>query len=66
MSSASSQVKEAEVSIVIIRANGTVEDLGVVARYSSNPIKQAMNQLNGWIKTRTKSFSKRNGCDSAE
>ena len=42
---ASAQVKEAEVSIVVIRADGTKEDLGVVARYSSNPLKQAIYKI---------------------
>ena len=63
MISAGSQVKEAEVSIIVIRANGTVEDLGVVARYSSNPLKQMVNQVEGWIKDKKNSLTKRNGCE---
>lgn len=35
-----SDVKSAETSVVIIRADGRIEDLGVVAYYHKNPIKR--------------------------
>jgi hypothetical protein len=35
-------VKNAAISIQITRADGTVEDLGVVAYHSTNPLKRAL------------------------
>lgn len=40
----------AEVRAVITRANGTVEDLGVIGYSSSNPIKQLAWDLSVWFK----------------
>lgn len=37
---AQEQVKEASFSAVIIRADGTQEDLGTIAYYNKNPLKQ--------------------------
>jgi hypothetical protein len=37
--------KSAEVSMVVVRANGTREDLGVVSYYSKNPIKRAIFKI---------------------
>lgn len=34
------KIKEAKLSLTVIRGNGTVEKLGVVSYYSKNPIKQ--------------------------
>jgi hypothetical protein len=31
----------------VVRADGTVEELGVVARYERNPIKRLWNRLHG-------------------
>lgn len=53
MRDAVAQVKAAELSIVVIRADGTKEDLGVVAKYDSNPLKQAIQKVKGLIKTVT-------------
>jgi hypothetical protein len=38
--SASGQVKSAEISVVVIRADGTVEDHGTVAYYHRNPLRR--------------------------
>jgi hypothetical protein len=43
-------VSEAQTSIVIIRANGTREDLGVVSYYNCNLIKQWSWTIRNWIK----------------
>lgn len=45
-----SNCKSAELSMVIIRADGTKQDLGVVSYYSRNPIKQLIWNLKNWIK----------------
>lgn len=37
-----SQVKESSVSLKVIRADGTVEDLGEVAYYNSNMFKMLL------------------------
>lgn len=37
---ANSPLKEAEISIKVIRANGSVEDMGVVSYYHKNPLKR--------------------------
>ena len=44
-SSGVSQNKAAELSFVVIRANGKREDLGVVSYYSKNPIKRAIFKI---------------------
>jgi hypothetical protein len=48
---ASANCKSAELSVVVIRANGDREDLGVVARYDRNPIKQMINKIKQLFKT---------------
>lgn len=53
MDIAKGECKSAELSIVIIRADGTKEDLGVVARYDSDPLKQAIQKVKNLIKTVT-------------
>jgi len=44
------KVKEAQFSVVITRADGTVEDLGVVAYYSSNPLKNISFKIKQFIR----------------
>jgi hypothetical protein len=39
---AKTDVKEATIEAVVIRADGSREDLGVVSAYYRNPIKRAM------------------------
>lgn len=39
---AKTDVKEATIAAVVIRADGTTENLGVVSAYYRNPIKRAM------------------------
>lgn len=40
-----SHVKEASIEAVVIRADGTVEDLGVVSYYHKNPFKRLRFRL---------------------
>ena len=40
-----SETKQAAISVVVTRANGTIEDLGVVAYYHRNPIMQLLYLL---------------------
>lgn len=42
--------KQAELSVVVTRADGTKEDLGVVAYYSRNPIKRLWWKVKKWQK----------------
>ena len=37
---ATSQIKEAQIQAVVIRADGTREDLGVISYYHKNPLKR--------------------------
>jgi hypothetical protein len=39
---AKTDVKEATISAVVIRADGTREELGVVSAYYKNPVKRAL------------------------
>lgn len=41
-------ISEAEVSLVVIRADGTREDLGVVAHYSKSRLAKILYLLRGW------------------
>lgn len=34
------KIKEAQISAKVFRADGSTEDLGVIAYYSSNPLKR--------------------------
>lgn len=43
----SSETKQASLEMVVTRANGTVENLGVVSYYSKNPFKRWA--VNLWI-----------------
>jgi hypothetical protein len=47
---APANVKEATLSVVITRADGTVEDLGMVAYFHRNPIKRWLKKLMIWFK----------------
>lgn len=42
---ATSQIKEAQIKAIVIRADGTREDLGVVSYYHRNPIKRWLWRL---------------------
>lgn len=44
------KVKSGSIHAVVTRADGTVEDLGMVSYHSSNPIKHLA--VNAWIKAR--------------
>lgn len=44
-----SKVKEMSVSAVIIRANGTVEDLGAIQYWHSNPLKRLFWRIKTWL-----------------
>lgn len=41
-----------EISAVIIRADGTREDLGVISAFDRNPIKHAFKQFQIWRRAR--------------
>jgi hypothetical protein len=45
--------KSAEVSMVIVRANGTVEDLGVVSYFHKNPLKRAIFKIKQLLGVKT-------------
>lgn len=45
-----SDVKSAEIQAVIIRADGTVQDLGTIAYYHTNPLKR----FAFWLKKKLK------------
>jgi hypothetical protein len=49
--SVASNIKQATMGLKIIRANGAVEDLGVVAVYHKNPIKRLVHGV--YVKVRT-------------
>lgn len=40
-------VREAQISATIIRADGAIEELGVVSYYSRNPLKRLWMRLRG-------------------
>ena len=44
-----SNAKEAQISVVITRANGTVEHLGVVSYWHKNPIKRIFWSIKKWL-----------------
>ena len=44
---AKSQIKEASIAAVVIRADGTREDLGVVSYWHVNPWKRLLWRLRG-------------------
>lgn len=46
------KVSEAKLRAVVTRADGTVEDYGVVSYYSPNPMKRAL----WWIRSRGHRF----------
>ena len=50
-----SNADSAEVSMVIIRANGKKEDLGVVSYYNKNPLKTAIFKIKQWLGIKVKS-----------
>lgn len=47
---ANSDIKSAEIQAVIIRADGTKQDLGTIAYYHRNPLKR----FAFWLKTKLK------------
>lgn len=50
-----SNAKSAELSMVVIRADGSREDLGVVSYYNKNPIKRAIFKIKTLLGIKTKS-----------
>lgn len=46
----SAKPKEASLHMVVTRADGTVEDLGIVSYYSSNPLKMLLWNLRQLLK----------------
>jgi hypothetical protein len=46
---ADSKVKEVTFSAVVTRADGTVEDLGVIQYWHTNPIKRFLWKIKTWL-----------------
>lgn len=44
-----SEVKELQISAVITRADGTVEDLGTIQYWHSNPLKRILWRIKKWL-----------------
>jgi hypothetical protein len=44
------KAKESEIRAVVTRADGTVEDLGVIAYWHRNPLRRWAWGLNHWLK----------------
>jgi hypothetical protein len=51
MEVAQSNAKELQLSAVIIRADGTVEDLGVIDYWHINPLKRIFWRINKWLRS---------------
>jgi hypothetical protein len=49
--SAQSNVKQMDISIVIVRADGTIEDLGQVQYWHKNPIKRITWRIKKWLQS---------------
>lgn len=47
---ANASPKEIQFSAIITRADGSIEDLGVVSYYNSNPIKRLMWKIKQFLK----------------
>lgn len=47
---ASARAREASISAVITRADGTVEDLGVISYWHTSRFKRACWRLRQWLK----------------
>lgn len=47
---AKSNTKESSISAVITRADGTIEDLGMISYYNSNPIKRWIFKIKQYFK----------------
>lgn len=43
-------VQEASISAVVIRADGTIENLGVVSYYHKNPLRRLLWRVRNWGK----------------
>lgn len=48
---APSNAKEAQISAVIIRADGTKENLGVVSYWHKNPLKRIFWSIKKWLQS---------------
>lgn len=50
--SGNTKISQAEISAKITKADGTVQDLGVIAFYSSNPVLRWLWKLNSWLQSK--------------
>lgn len=64
INNAPADVGEASISAVVTRADGTVENLGVISYYNKNPVIHKM--VNMWIKYKEAKRSKRDGNPSTK
>jgi hypothetical protein len=46
------KVREAELTAVVIRVDGTVEPLGTIAYYHANPLRRLMWRIRQFVKRR--------------
>jgi hypothetical protein len=51
---ANAEVQKAELRAVVTRADGTVEDLGVISYYHKNPLKRALWKVQYFLGIRRK------------
>jgi hypothetical protein len=49
---APAKAKSASIHAVVTRADGTVEDLGVIAYTHKDPLKNALGNLGVWFRTK--------------
>ena len=46
-----SNAKEAQISVVITRVDGTVEHLGIVSYWNKNPLKRIFWSIKKWLQS---------------
>lgn len=51
MDPANGGLKELQIEAKVMRADGTVEDLGVVSYYSRNPVKRVLWRVSQWLRS---------------
>ena len=49
MITSEAQVKQMEISAVITRADGTIEDLGTIQYWHKNPLKRIIWRIKKWL-----------------
>jgi hypothetical protein len=49
MITSEAQVKQMEISAIITRADGTIEDLGTIQYWHKNPLKRIIWRIKKWL-----------------